>query len=153
MPVGKTYNLVENRQGITHATVSFLCNNVQSLRFCFNMFFSGYIFQVFYRVVHTDTIEIVYLASTQNSRKNFMLFGCGKNKYSMMRRFFQCLQKGIESCLRKHVYLVDDIYFIFSNLWRDAYLFDQRAYVFYRVIGCGIQLMNVIRTLFVESTA
>lgn len=71
----------------------------------------------------------------------------------MLRRFFQGFQEGVESRRRQHVHLVDDIHLVFANLWRDTYLFNQGTDVFDRVVGSGIQLMDIIRTLFVECLA
>ena len=144
MSVGKAYHLVENRQGVTHTSISLLCNHVQCFRFGFDMFLSCHVLQMFYRVAYTDTIEVVYLATAQNGRKNLMLFGCSKNEDGVMRRFFQRFQEGIECSLRKHVHLIDDVYFIFSDLWRDTNLLNQRTYILHRVVRCGIQFMNII---------
>ena len=51
------------------------------------------------------------------------------------------------------MHLIDNVYFIMSYLWWNAHLFNQRTDIFYRVVGGGIQFVNVIRTLFVESAA
>ena len=48
----------------------------------------------------------------------------------MLRRFFQCLQKGIECGGRQHVYLVNDIHLVLADLGRDAYLLNQGTDVF-----------------------
>lgn len=46
--------------------------------------------------------------------------------------------------------LINDIYLVLADLWRDTYLLNQRTDIFYRVVAGGIQLMYVVRTLFVE---
>ena len=49
------------------------------------------------------------------------------------------------------MHLVDNIYFILANLWRDAYLFHQLTDIVHRVVGGSIKFMDIIRPLFVES--
>ena len=108
------------------------------------MFLLCHILQVLCGIFNADAVEIIDLATAQDSRQYLMLFGSGKDENGMMRRLFQGLQKSIEGSLGQHVYLVNDIYFIFADLRRDTYLLYQRTDVFYGVIAGGIQLMNVI---------
>ena len=102
-------------------------------------------------IIHTDTVKIVNLTTRQNGRKDFMLLRCSQNENGMAGRFFQCLQEGVESRGRQHVYLVNDIHFILTYLWRNTHLFHQLANIVYRVVGRRIQFMNVVRALLVES--
>ena len=148
---GKTYYLVEDGQGVTHTAVGFQRNDVQSFRFGGNSLFRGYIGQVSYGIFHTDTVEVVYLTARKDGRQYLMFFGGGKNEYGMTGRLFQRFQESIESGSRQHMYLVNDIYLVFTYLRRDTYLLYQLADVVHGVVGCGIQFMNVVRTLFIES--
>ena len=95
------------------------------------MFLCGDVLQMFDRVFDADAVEVINLATAQDSRQYFMLFCCGKDEDGMLRRLFQCFQKSIEGGLRQHVDLINDIDFILADLWRDTYLFDQRTDVFY----------------------
>ena len=47
----------------------------------------------------------------------------------------------------EHMHLVDNIYFILANLWRDAYLFHQLTDIVHRVVGGSIKFMDIIRPL------
>ena len=82
-----------------------------------------------------------------------MLLGSCQNENSMVRRFFQRFQESVESGSRQHVHLVDDKHFVFAYLRRYPHLVDERAYIVHRVVRGGIELDDVVRTLFVESSA
>ena len=141
---GKTHYLIEYGQGIAHTTVSFQCDDVQCLRFGGNTFFGSYIGQMCYGIFHTDAVEVVYLATRQDGWQYLMLFSSGKDKYGMAGRFFQCFQKSVESGSRQHVHLVNDVYLVFAYLGRDTYLFYQLPDIVYGIIGCSIQLVNIV---------
>ena len=74
-----------------------------------------------------------------------MFFCSSKNEFSIRWRFFQSLEKCIECCLRKHVDLVYDIDFIFSDLRRYSNLIDEVANIIDRIIGSRIQLIDIKR--------
>ena len=94
------------------------------------MLLAGYVLQVFHRIVDRDAAEVVNLASAQDGGKNFMFLSGGQNENGMLWRFFQCLQKSIESGGRQHVHLVDDVHLVLADLGRDAYLLNQGTDVF-----------------------
>ena len=70
-----------------------------------------------------------------------------------MGRFLQRFQKRIESRRTQHMHLVDNKDLIFSDRRRNTHLVDQGTDVVNRVIGGGIEFMDIIGTLFVESLA
>ena len=82
-----------------------------------------------------------------------MLLGSCQNENSMVRRFFQRFQESVESGSRQHVHLVDDKHFVLAYLRRYPHLVDERAYIVHRVVRGGIKLDDVVRTMFVESSA
>ena len=100
-----------------------------------------------------NPLEVVHLASRQNRGQYFMLLGSCQNENSMVRRFFQRFQESVESGSRQHVHLVDDKHFVFAYLRRYPHLVDERAYIVHRVVRGGIELDDVVGTLFVESSA
>ena len=59
-------------------------------------------------------------------------------------------QESVESGGAEHVHLIYDIDLVFACLGRKTHLLYQRAYIIYRVVGGGIQLMNVERAALVE---
>ena len=63
---------------------------------------------------------------------------------------FKGLEEGIESRRREHVHLVDDKHLVASHLRRNLHLFDEFADVVDRVVRRRVQLMNVVRTPFIE---
>ena len=48
------------------------------------------------------------------------------------------------------MYLIDNIYFIFSNLGRYPDPFNKISYVINRVVGCSIQFVNIKRGRIIE---
>lgn len=82
-----------------------------------------------------------------------MLLGCGKDENHIARRLLKCLQEGVESSRRQHVYLVDDEYAVTCVDRRHLHLVDEVAHVVNAIVGCGIELDNVKRASFVELAA
>ena len=99
-------------------------------------------------IVHRDPVEVICLATRQDSRQNLMFFSCSKNKDSVCRRFLKGLEESIERRLRQHMHLVDDINTVLSHLRRYTYLVHQRLDVIHSVIGSGIKLMDAVGTSF-----
>ena len=104
-----------------------------------------------HRIFDTDPVKIINLATGKDSRKNLMLLRRSQNKDSVTGRFLQCFQECVESGSREHMHLIDNIYLIFTDLWRDAHLFHQLTDIIHRIVGSGIKFMDIIRPLFVES--
>ena len=146
-------HLVEDGKCVTHTSVRFLGNDGQGFRLGLDAFFLGHVLQVSHGILHVDAVEVINLASAQDGRQNLMLLGGGQNEDGMMRRLLQRFQESIEGRLRKHVNLVDDIYLIFPDLRRDAYLVYQGTDVLHRVVRSGIQFVDVVRALLVECQA
>ena len=67
-----------------------------------------------------------------------MLFCSSQNKNGITRRLLKCFQESIESRIRKHVYLIDDVDLVLPCLGRIADLLYQGTDIFDRVIGGSI---------------
>ena len=104
-----------------------------------------------HNVLDGHAIEVVNLTTAQDRWQQLMLLCRSENENHIVRRFLQCLQEGIERLIRQHVHLVDDKHLIFTYLRRNARLFNQVSYIFYRIIRSRIQLIDIQRTLLVES--
>ena len=62
------YQLVENRQGVTHSTICFLRHYIQCLLAHRDSFVRRHFLQVSNRIRNGDPVEIIHLATTQNRR-------------------------------------------------------------------------------------
>ena len=63
------------------------------------------------------------------------MFLCGgKDEDGVRGRLLKGLEQGIESALREHVNLVDDINRVLAYLRRDTHLVDERADIVHRVV-------------------
>ena len=123
--------LVEDREGVAHSAISLLGNHCQCLLLVGNAFLLGHMLQVVDGVAYGHTLKVVYLATAQDGGQNLMLLGGGQNEYHVCGWLFQRLQKSIEGGGREHVHLVDDKYFVFAQLRRDARLLHQGLDVLY----------------------
>ena len=106
-----------------------------------------------HHIGNRDTRKVVYLATGQDGRQHLMLLRRSQNEQSMMGRFLQCFQKCIESRRTQHMHLIDNKDLVFSDRRRNAHLVDQGTDVIDRVVGGGIEFMDIIRTLLVEGLA
>ena len=141
-------SLVEDRKRITHCTVSLMCYHMQGLIVDCNVLADCHHPKVLHNILDCDPVEIIGLATRKNCRKDLVFLSGRKNEYSMRRRFLQSLEKGIESRLRKHMHLVDDIYAIAAYLRRYAHLLHQCLDVLYTVIRRSIKLVDAVRPPF-----
>ena len=153
IPICKTDYLVEDGQRVAHTTIRFLGNHIQGFRFSRHSFAGRYVFQMLHHIGNRDTRKVVYLATGQDGRQHLMLLRRSQNEQSMMGRFLQCFQKCIESRRTQHMHLIDNKDLVFSDRRRNAHLVDQGTDVIDRVVGGGIEFMDIIRTLLVEGLA
>src|ERR1051325_4658913 len=104
-------------------------------------------------VFDLDAVEIEYLATREDGRNYFMFLCSCKNKDGVPGRLFQRFKESIEGRLREHVHLIDDVYFMRAELRGETYLADEVADIFHRVIGSGIEFVDVKRMPFVKRLA
>ena len=145
--------LVEYCKGIAHRAISLMGNDMQRLVIYGHPFLRRYHTEVDYDILDCDSVEIVGLATRKDGRQNLMFLSSREDEDCMRRRFLECLEEGVECGLRQHVHLVDDIDAVLSDLRRYAHLVHQGLYVLDTVVGCGIELMDAVRTTFGEGKA
>ncbi len=100
-----------------------------------------------------DAVEVVDLAAREDGGDDLVFFGRGQDEQGMGGRLLECLEEGVEGRRREHVHLVDDVDAVFSDLGRDAHLVGERADVLDRVVGGGVQLVDVHRAILLERPA
>ena len=149
----KRHRLVENRERVTHRPVSLAGDDVERLVINIDILLGRDVAQIPHYVRNADTVEIVGLAPGQDRRQNLVLLGGRQDENRMCRRFLQRFQESIERRLGQHVDLVDDVYAVFSHLRRNLHLVHQRLDVLDTIVGRGIELMDAIRTSFLERNA
>ena len=146
-------HLVEDGQGIAHATVGFLGDDGQCLFLVADALLLGHPLQVGDGVLDGHALEVVNLAARDDGGQDFVLLGGGEDEDDVLWRFFERLQEGVEGCRGEHVHLVDDEHLVASYLRRDARLLHERLDVLHRVVGGRVEFEDVVRPLFVESLA
>ena len=102
-------------------------------------------------VFGVDTLKVRHLTTRENGGQNFVPLGGGQNKLGIRGRFFQSLQKGVEGLGGEHVHFVDDIDLILAYLRRYAHLFKEGAHGLHRTVGSRVQLIDVLRGVFLKA--
>ena len=146
-------SLVKNSQCITHRSVGFLCNYMQTLIPYLYIFLFRNSTQIAHYVANRYSIEIVGLTTRKYRWENFVFLRRRKYENRVCRRFLKSFEKSVESLLRQHVHLVYYIYAVLPDLRRDLYLLEKRLYIVHSVVGSGVQLMNAIRATLLERNA
>lgn len=82
-----------------------------------------------------------------------MLLCGGEDEFGIRRRLFKGLEERVEGVLAQHVDLVDDIHLVVADLWWDAHLFNKASDVVNRVVGGGVEFVDVERGIVVEGAA
>jgi hypothetical protein len=91
----------------------------------------------------SNATEVKGLASGINGQGDIVEFGGGKNKYGLLRGFFQGFQQGVESLLGQHVHFVNDINFIPPVGREITDIFPQFPDVIYPPIGGPVNLEDI----------
>ena len=145
--------LVKYGQRVTHGPVSLVGDDVHGLIVDGNPLLAGYIPEIPDYVRDAYPIEVVGLAAAQDSRDNLVLLRGGQDENRVGRRFFKCLQEGVEGRLRQHVDLINDIHGIPPDLRRYLHLVHQGLDVIHAVVGRRVKFMNTERAPFLERAA
>jgi len=146
-------HLVEDRQGIAHASVCFLGNNVEGFFLVGNAFAVGHHLQVVDNLGHCHALKVVNLAAREDGGQYFVFLGGGEDEDDMLRRLLEGFQKSVESRGGEHVHLVDDEYLVPAGLRRNLCLFHQGLDVFHRIVARCVKLKDVHRASVVERAA
>jgi hypothetical protein len=96
-------------------------------------------------VAGLDALEIVNLAAGKNGRDYLVLLGRGQNEDRIGRRLLQGFEECVEGRVGQHVHLIDDVYLVHAELRRIAHLIDEIANVLNRIVGSGVELVDVER--------
>ena len=86
---GKAHDFVKRTEGVAHAPVGFLRNEVQGVAFRGHVLFGHNFLQVVYRVLYGDAFEIEYLATAQDGGQYLVLFRGGQDEDGIGGRLFQ----------------------------------------------------------------
>ena len=130
----KTGNAVEERKSIAHPSIGFCRYYSQSFGFGFYPLTVRHVSQMLLYSGRWYSFEVEYLTARENSGQDLVLLCGSQYKDHIRRRFFESLQESIEGLLREHVYLVDDIYAVFSYLRRYHHLLYELSYIVDRVV-------------------
>ena len=144
------YELVEYTQCVTHASVGFLCHNIQCVLGGRYTFLRSHVLQVRNDIRYGYSLEVIHLAAAQDSRQHLVLLGCGEDEDRVRGRLLERLQEGVERTGTQHVHLIDDIHAVLAYLRRYTHLVDQVADILHAVVGRGIQFVDIERPLLVE---
>ena len=127
-------HLVEDREGVAHGAVGLLGYHVERLVFGLDTLGGGHGAEMLHHVVDSDTLEVVHLATAEDSRQNLVLL-CGReDEDHVLGRLLESLEECVESRRREHVDLVDDKHAVASLLRRHVHLVGDVADVVHRVV-------------------
>ena len=142
--------MIEDGEGITHAAVGLLGDDVERLGFGLDALFLGHVLQVADDVGDGDAGEVVDLTAGEDRGEDLVLLRGGEDEDGVVWRLLEGLEEGVEGGLAEHVHLVDDIDLVSPHLRRNAHLLDERADVVDGVVRGRVELVDVERALLVE---
>ena len=145
--------MVEDRECVAHAAVRFAGNDAQGFLLIGDALFFRNSLEVVHDVGHLHAVEIVDLAAAQNGGQYLVLLGSGENEDGVCGRLFKSFEESVEGLRGEHVYLVDNEHLVASHLRRHLYLLDEHAHIVDRVIGGGVEFIDVERALLGEGAA
>ena len=143
---------VKHREGVTHPTIGFLCDESQGRLLGIDAFALGDIAQMARDVLHRDTLEVVNLTAREDGGENLVLLSRRQDEDGVGRWLFEGLEEGIEGRCREHMHLVNDIDLVATKGGRHLHLLGELTDVLDRVVGRSIQLEDVEGALLFEGT-
>ena len=78
----------------------------------------------------------------------FVWFCRCEQELNMSWRFFENFEKCIECTSWEHMYLIDNVDFVFSNTWHELRMIDNRSYIINTIIGGSIELDRIYEWSF-----
>ena len=153
LAVVKCKTLVQQAQGVSHRSVSRLCNILQRLRLDLHAFTVRDLLQMLRDRLPAHSAEIITLAAAQYRRRYLLRVGRGQNKDHVGRRLLQGLEQRIKRARRKHVHLVDYVYLKPPRYRRIFHLVADIADVVNAVIGCRVDLEHIHRAPGIDRPA
>ena len=108
-----------------------------------DLFLSGHIEQAFGNILAGNTPELITLTARQDGHGNPFRLRRRQDEDDMGRRFFQGLQKGIESFCRQHMDFIDDVNLLMAFSRHEFNRFPQGADVFDAAVGSGIDFDDI----------
>ncbi len=121
--------LVENGQCVAHTSIGFLGYHGECFVLAGYSLALGHAFQVANRIAHGHSLEVIDLATRQDSGQNLVLFGGCEDEHHVCGRLFECLQEGVERRCGQHMHLVNDEHLVATHLRRYPRLLHQGLYV------------------------
>src|ERR1043166_6733157 len=88
-------------------------------------------------------MQIESLATAEDGWQDFLRLGRSKNKFHMLWRLLQRLQKRVERGWRKHVHLVNEIDFVTPFGRRIPNVLSQLPHVLHAVVACAVDFDHV----------
>ena len=145
--------LIEQSERVAHGSVGLLGYHMDALVVYLYSFRSGYCLDIFGDIRDGDAVEVVGLAAGKYRGQDLVLLRGAEDEHCVGGRFLEGFEEGVEGLRREHVDLVDDIHAVAPNLRRDLYLLQKGADVIHAVVGCCVELVDVVRAAFLERQA
>ena len=104
--------MIEHRLRVPQSSFRAAGDRVRGCRFKRDLFFLGDELEMIGNQFRRDSVEIEPLATAYNRGQHFLRLGRCENKFHVLRRLFQRLQKRIKRRLREHMHFVDQVNFV-----------------------------------------
>ena len=96
-----------------------------------------------FQLIRRHEAEIETHAARKYRRGQLMHFRRAQHEYDVRGRLFQRFEQSVERSRRKHVHLVDDVYFIPAHRRHVVDVLAQLAYLVYTVVGSRVHLHDI----------
>ena len=150
---GESNRLIHQAQGIAHTALRSPRDQCDSARLEYDLLLLQHILQVARNQCGRQLFQVELQTTRQHGDRNFLRVGGGKDEFHMRGRFFQRLQHRVESALRQHVHLIDDVYLEAPAGRRVQRAFQQFAHVVHLGVRGGIQFDQIDKTTAIDLLA
>ena len=145
-----SYDLIQQADAVAHAACAIPCDHFQSGALSLQALAVDDPFQTIRRLVDGEAPELELQAAALDCRGHFIDLGGRQHEDRVFRRFFQCLEQGIERAAAETVHFVDDVNFELSLTRRKRNFFAQVAHIINTRVRRSINLDQVEVASFVD---
>ena len=135
--------LVRQAEGVTHAAVCCSPKKPQCRFIEGNRLSTKHSSKMTHSLFRCHVFQVELQATRQNGHRELFGLRCGQQEFNVWWRLLEGHQQGVETVLRQHVYLVDEIHLEATAVRHILHVVHHLARVFNFGLGCTVNLDQV----------
>ena len=137
-------------ESITECSTSGSGDDIQCFSICFDSFLFTDIFESFHDVGFGYLFEVKSERARSDRLRNLVDLSGSEDELHMFGWLFESFEESVECSRREHMYLIDDIDLVCTNIGLESSLLDQVPHILYSVVRRTIDLDTIEHIPIIE---